>query len=174
MQGLAGTKVEQFVPLPTVHTAPDMERFEGVPVNYQLPQQLVVVRDPEVIDLIRELRHVLNDTCIQTKNYSGDYLNIPVIDLDAMLEYVMSDLDKIVAGSITAESVARQYIFTEVMDHDVEFTPLIAGVMHLVMRILIIAANNVLTHPFDHYVPHQYELQRVLPSGGLVLRRIDL
>ena len=133
----------------------------------------IVVRDYELMQAINELRHVLNDTAVNVLDYNQQYLNLPVIDLDAMLEYVCSDLDKVVKGEIDSKTLAYQYVLIEVIDHDIEMTPLIEGVIDLVARILQVCVNHIHQYNFDHYVQHKYDLQRILPSGGVMLRRVD-
>lgn len=135
---------------------------------------LIVIRDITILESINELRHVLNDTCETSMCYAGSYLDIPVIDMDAMLQYLCSDLDKMIVGDNFIQACVTRYVITEVLDHDAEFTPLLRGVMELVTSTLQHLSRYILEHPIDHYVPHRYELQEILPSGSLVLRRIDL
>lgn len=142
---------------------------------YKKPQNhLLVIRDYRAMEIIKELKHVLMDTADNSRCYAGQYLDIPVIDMEAMLQYLCSDLDKMIAGEMSVSGSVTQYVLTEVLDHDAEFTVLLRSVMDLVQELLQVLCRTVLEHPIDHYAPHRYELQEVLPSGGVVLRRFDL
>ena len=142
---------------------------------YKKPlDHLLVIREYRLMEIIKELKHVLMDTADNSRCYAGQYLDIPVIDMVAMLEYLCSDLDKMIAGEMSVSGSVTQYVLTEVLDHDAEFTVLLRSVMDLVQELLQILCRSVLEHPIDHYAPHRYELQEVLPSGGVVLRRFDL
>lgn len=143
--------------------------------TYKKPQDhLLVIRDYRAMEIIKELKHVLMDTADNSRCYAGQYLDIPVIDMEAMLQYLCSDLDKMIAGEMSVSGSVTQYVLTEVLDHDAEFTVLLRSVMDLVQELLQVLCRTVLEHPIDHYAPHRYELQEVLPSGGVVLRRFDL
>lgn len=142
---------------------------------YKKPlDHLLVIREYRLMEIIKELKHVLMDTADNSRCYAGQYLDIPVIDMEAMLQYLCSDLDKMIAGEMSVSGSVTQYVLTEVLDHDAEFTVLLRSVMDLVQELLQILCRSVLEHPIDHYAPHRYELQEVLPSGGVVLRRFDL
>ncbi len=175
-------------PLKSLHEDPAYLAMVGMPMKgiipipppwddtlYQKPKDnLIVIRDFRVIELVKELKHVLMDTSAPTRCYAGNYLDIPVIDMEAMLQYLCSDLDKMTAGEMSVPQTVNHYVLTEVLDHDAEFTPLLRGVMDVVQELLQLVTRSLLEHPLDHHAPHRYELQQVLPSGGLVLRRVDL
>ncbi len=174
-------------PLKELHAQPAFRQFINQPMagiiavppewegTYKKPpDNLIVLRNFRLLELINELRHVLVDTSAPTRCYAGSYLEIPVIDMEAMLEYLLSDLDKLIAGEMSSTRAVNHYVITEVLDHDAEFTPLLKGVMDIVHELLQIVTLSILEHPLDHHAPHRYELHQILPSGGLVLRRVDL
>lgn len=169
------------LPIPGLLSVADFTTWEEKQIwpipdsAYKKPKDnLIVVREYRLLELIKELRHVLIDTSEPAKCYAGSYMDIPVIDMDAMLEYICSDLDKMTAGEISPSHSVNRYVLMEVLDHDAEFTPLLKGVTDIVQEIFQILTRHVLEHPLDHHAPHRYELHQILPSGGLVLRRVDL
>lgn len=158
-----------------VHLWDEKEFLPPAESVYKKPlDHLLVIRDNRLMEVVKELTHVLIDTGCTTRGYSGQYLDMPVIDMEAMLEYLCSDLDKIIAGELSAHQAIHRYVIMEVLDHDAEFTPLLKGVTELVEELFQILSRSILEHPIDHYAPHRYELQELLPSGGLVLRRVDI
>lgn len=135
------------------------------------PVTHIVIRNPELITLVLELRHVLRSTSVTIDGYHGNTLDMPVIDFDAMLEFISCDLHKVVTGETSAATLAHRYILEEVLERDAEYTTLLIGVKTLTENIIKTTSRILLDHPLDHYAPHRYQLQQVLPSGGLVLER---
>lgn len=133
--------------------------------------QHFILRNLELVTLVTELRHVLNSTSETIKDYQGIALDMPIIDFEAMLEFIISDLHNVMIGEISASALVRRYILEEVLERDAEYTALLHGVKTLTENIIKTTSRIMLDYPLDHHAPHQYQLQQVLPSGGLMLER---
>lgn len=132
----------------------------------------IVIRTAEIMEAVKELRHILNDASTYIRDYQGNMLEMPMIDFEAMLEFIFSDMDKIVKGEFSASAFVKRYILEEVLERDAEYNALLHGVFHLTETIINLTSNALLDYPMDHHAPHIYKLCEVLPSGGLVLERV--
>lgn len=145
------------------------------PLNNE-PHEVVeyfVMREPQIILPVCELRHVLNSTSVSVKGFHGDLLDMPVIDFDAMLEFLFSDLDRLVQGDTSASTMAGRYILEEVLERDTKYCALLRGVETLTASILQHTSQTLLDYPLDHHAPHKYQLQQILSSGSLMLQRVS-
>lgn len=153
------------------------ERVREKIAKGQLTDQVVhqfVFRDPEIVQIVKDLREVFGKLFVRQYNVLGNdnTVIIPLVDVETLLGYLMSDLSSFIQGSGNSYSMARSFFETEVFERDEEIDKeLYHGVLNEVVRLIEYLVRQLRTTDFDHHAPHTYDLVRILPSGGLLLVR---
>lgn len=137
-----------------------------------------VFRQPEVTDAIRGLEEVVQKQLVRAYTIPGlpedvkSQVVVPLVDLEALFSYLISDLSLFVQGGGDVRTMARSFFETEVFDQDEDFDKeLYHGVLDEVVRVVNFLVQQLRTTDFDHHAHHTYDLVRILPSRGLLLVR---
>lgn len=133
-----------------------------------------VFRDPDIVKAVADLKEVFDKSMVRTYSTGQDKteLLIPLVDVETLLGYLISDLSVFVQGSGDVRMMAKSFFETEVFERDEEIDKeLYNGVLDEIVRLIHNLVEQLRTTELDHHAPHSYDLVRILPSGGLLLIR---
>lgn len=153
------------------------ERVRQKVVSGELTDQVVtyvVFRQPEVAKVVQDLSEVFGKIMVTIYPVGSDKTEviIPLVDMSALLSFMISDLSIFIQGSGDVRMMAKSFFETEVFDRDEEIdTELYSVVLDEIVRLVHYLVEQLRTTEFDHHAPHSYDLVRILHSGGLLLAR---